>query len=716
MHITDSQHCESLRSLPSHYWPPVFHGLGVDPSFRPSLNIQHFVSLLQAVDDHSSDASLRTQNGKKRAASPTPLPALRLFKRVKTALTAVCTWDNLPELAYPPLYRHTRSFNDSDLIPVFRHVAEIQYTNSHSVPAGNHANDVYAKDLGWIQEEKFLTQTLDALRGSLSEPKTIDLGKVDFAEYQRRLIVVSQLLRKPTEMDRWLFLLPSFNQEEFDLESHDFASQTVGDLMQAAYILKLADRATMEGHLKLILLPPGDSGDAQHTLPFRLQLETHISLITPSIFQPIPPNRIKKKIAEIEDAQRRFLVHLYPVNAPTPISFDGVINVPFFYSILGPAPPLQSKLAQDAMQPDELLPCLLPFQRRSVAWMLDREGLTVTATGEIVPKATVTEFNFWDKIEEGNQTWYLHRLTGISSPTPPMELRVLGGILAEEPGLGKTLEIIALILLNPAPDRKPSVKRWDPNAQLEVKEIKVNDQYLFVRIGLTCEHQSTLIVTPPALASQWVDELAAHAPTLKVLIYEGWAKVKVPIMEGEVEAERLRRLRAKGKGKAKATKKVAKSKRQPRLKAANAKGSKNKTAADLNDCMDVDEGQQIAGDDDEVMDWCTYVNTFDVVITTYQVLRQDFNVARPVPVRPRREDVVYSNVECPRSPLVMCEWNRVVMDEVQMVGGGKTELRMFYLILESILLTESFFQRYGVADPTAIFLCCFWDACTSANF
>jgi E3 ubiquitin-protein ligase SHPRH len=27
----------------------------------------------------------------------------------------------------------------------------------------------------------------------------------------------------------------------------------------------------------------------------------------------------------------------------------------------------------------------------------------------------------------------------------------------------------------------------------------------------------------------------------------------------------------------------------------------------------------------------------------------------------------------PRSPLVMCEWYRVVMDEVQMVGGGKTE-------------------------------------------
>ena len=77
--------------------------------------------------------------------------------------------------------------------------------------------------------------------------------------------------------------------------------------------------------------------------------------------------------------------------------------------------------------------------------------------------------------------------------------------------------------------------------------------------------------------------------------------------------------------------------------------------------------------DKEVLDWCAYVHTFDVVITTYAVLRSDFNVARAVPDRPRREDVVYTNVERARSPLVMVEWNRVVMDEVQMVGGGKTE-------------------------------------------
>jgi E3 ubiquitin-protein ligase SHPRH len=50
----------------------------------------------------------------------------------------------------------------------------------------------------------------------------------------------------------------------------------------------------------------------------------------------------------------------------------------------------------------------------------------------------------------------------------------LGGILAEEPGLGKTLETIGLIMLNPAPkDRNPSVTYWDEASQLEIKKIKV---------------------------------------------------------------------------------------------------------------------------------------------------------------------------------------------------------------------------------------------------
>lgn len=95
-----------------------------------------------------------------------------------------------------------------------------------------------------------------------------------------------------------------------------------------------------------------------------------------------------------------------------------------------------------------------------------------------------------------------------------------------------------------------------------------------------------------------------------------------------------------------------------------------KTAVDSSDDdMDVDESTTT----DEVFDWCSYINTFDICITTYNILRSDFNVARAPPVRPRREDVKYSSANRPRSPLVICEWYRVIMDEVQMAGGGNTE-------------------------------------------
>ena len=86
-----------------------------------------------------------------------------------------------------------------------------------------------------------------------------------------------------------------------------------------------------------------------------------------------------------------------------------------------------------------------------------------------------------------------------------------------------------------------------------------------------------------------------------------------------------------------------------------------------------EDGESDEEDEEEIMDWCAYVNTFDVCITTYNTLQHDLGVARPPPTRPRRNFVQYSTANRPRSPLVMCEWYRVIMDEVQMVGGGKAE-------------------------------------------
>lgn len=220
---------------------------------------------------------------------------------------------------------------------------------------------------------------------------------------------------------------------------------------------------------------------------------------------------------------------------------------------------------------------------------------------------------------------------------------------------------MSLILINPAPDRNPTNKRWDAEAKLEVKEIKVVYQCTIFQSSFLdiCVEQTTLIVTPPALAPQWADELAAHAPGLKVLIYEGWSKVDVLITNDDVEHERERRNAKNSRGR-KIGGSLSKAKK-------NAKGKAK--MIDEGDNMVIDEECTSMARDDDILDWCSYVNTFDVCITTYNVLRQDLTVAHAPPKRPRRADVEYSNLDCPRSPLVMCEWYRVIMDEVQMVSG-----------------------------------------------
>jgi len=72
-------------------------------------------------------------------------------------------------------------------------------------------------------------------------------------------------------------------------------------------------------------------------------------------------------------------------------------------------------------------------------------------------------------------------------------------------GLGKTLEIISLILLHRRPEQPPVIY----------------DSYLGAQIRRT---GATLIVTPPSLKHQWAAELDRHAPQLRVMVYPGIGK------------------------------------------------------------------------------------------------------------------------------------------------------------------------------------------------
>jgi E3 ubiquitin-protein ligase SHPRH len=153
---------------------------------------------------------------------------------------------------------------------------------------------------------------------------------------------------------------------------------------------------------------------------------------------------------------------------------DEPVTVSTFYNVMGPAPPLPSDEAMRAMQPDELLPTLLPFQCCSVAWLLEREGVSVLPSGAIASRSSPASFSFWREIQVGNHTLYFNSLSGDLVDEQPDFPVIHGGMLAEEPGLGKTLETIALILLNPAPPIwNPTLATWDDIACLNVSVVKV---------------------------------------------------------------------------------------------------------------------------------------------------------------------------------------------------------------------------------------------------
>lgn len=148
---------------------------------------------------------------------------------------------------------------------------------------------------------------------------------------------------------------------------------------------------------------------------------------------------------------------------------------------------------------------LFPFQRRAVRWLLQREGREVGPNGEIMPMEVPKNdlpVSFSSTKDADGRTYYFSYLfmiltTELSGWHDAAD-NLKGGILAEEMGLGKTVEVIALISLN---------KRAS-------QPIKADSD------GLRSTG-ATLIITPPAILEQWKQELKEHAPTLRVYHYNG---------------------------------------------------------------------------------------------------------------------------------------------------------------------------------------------------
>lgn len=147
-----------------------------------------------------------------------------------------------------------------------------------------------------------------------------------------------------------------------------------------------------------------------------------------------------------------------------------------------------------AVQPPQIKLPLRRYQRESLAWMLDQEKKRSISDPFWV---TIRAFSTQGKTVD---VFYCPLTGMISRFAPPP---VIGGVLAEEMGLGKTIIAASLIVSTLDEAREMCPRRTG------------------CRTDLTHSH-GTLIVCPVSLLKQWEKELQKHvSPPLKVLCWYG---------------------------------------------------------------------------------------------------------------------------------------------------------------------------------------------------
>ena len=162
-------------------------------------------------------------------------------------------------------------------------------------------------------------------------------------------------------------------------------------------------------------------------------------------------------------------------------------------------------------QPSRIALPMKPYQLQAISWMRQMEGLNLNSL-------------FWEKraFSDGGEYWFAPDLGECRLEEPPT---ASGGLLCDEMGMGKTVELLGLVCAAPA----------------TVEQLKAP--------GLAKKHEdagplvasrATLIVVPPALVSQWVNEvkksiLATNPLSVKVFVTDKEREELVPLRKGSLK-------------------------------------------------------------------------------------------------------------------------------------------------------------------------------------
>ena len=223
------------------------------------------------------------------------------------------------------------------------------------------------------------------------------------------------------------------------------------------------------------------------------------------------PYDIQRPVTKSSQLLSQLLHKYFPVRPLVSNNDDTWSPQDFYRSVHSPVrnDPVAASMVVHGLQSS-----LYPFQKRAVQWLLRREGAEWSKNGYVEKLTHLHESDlppsFSEAADSLGRRCYISHLFGIAAldpgPFKPSRMQIRGGILAEEMGLGKTVEMLSLITLHRRPGNVAS---------------QIIDTFTGLNVRPT---QATLIIAPPSILPQWISEVHKHAPNLTVMHYEGVKK------------------------------------------------------------------------------------------------------------------------------------------------------------------------------------------------
>ena len=373
--------------------------------------------------------------------------------------------------------------------------------------------------------------------------------------------------------------------------------------------------------------------------------------------------------------------------------------------------------------PEALKIELRNYQKRAVQWMLDREH---SEELRIVNP-------FWKKLNGNAIEFYYNQYTGdlfksADGNPPEIKFEVSGGILADEMGLGKTIEVLSCVLLHQNTEFEEKFEQYKQNLKAFLQKHQASHPEIMNNQEIYCYCCNSLKV-------QTITQIGSSERGLyKKCMYCGFWQHKSCIgenqIEDQVELENEIYLCPDcnyiypEKIPSKATLIICPSTilQQWRHEIMNrTKGDELKVliyqgVSECNRNIQLGGGIKVDKNSTIIKPLLPmHLLHYDIIITTYDVLRSDLTYA--VNIQPRNDNTrmtrnkkLNNNRKKYRilpTPLISIEYWRVCLDEAQMVGSSTAKSATMALKLRSHYkwcISGTPIQRKGLLDLRGLFL------------